>query len=134
MSQENVEIVEAIWVEFVGGRFPEDRFTEEVTWTVATDEPEGGQEAGPIRGPAEVQEMLARFWETVDQPWVQAEEFVDAGDRVVVRWRGGGIGRASGIAVEWPETHVYTVHVGKVAEVREYRDFAEALEAVGLSE
>jgi ketosteroid isomerase-like protein len=134
MSQENVEIVEAIWAEFVRGRFPEDRFTEAVTWSVAADEPEGGPEAGPIRGPAEVQRMLASFWDTVDRPWVEADEFVDGGDHVVVRWRGGGIGRASGIAVEWPETHVYTVRDGKVAEVREYRDFAEALEAVGLSE
>jgi ketosteroid isomerase-like protein len=118
----------------VRGRFPEDRFTDEVTWTLAADEPEGGAAAGPIRGTAEVRRMLASWWETVERPWLQADDFVDGGDFVVVRWRGGGIGRGSGIPVEWPETHVYTVRQAKVAEVREYRDFADALGAVGLSE
>jgi ketosteroid isomerase-like protein len=134
MSQENVEIVEAIWAEFVRGRFPEDRFTDDVTWHVADDEPEGGADSGPIRGPADVRKMLASFWETVDESWVEADQFVDAGESVIVRWRGGGIGTASRLAVEWHETHVYAVTAGRVAEVREYRDFAEALEAVGLSE
>ena len=134
MSQENVEIVKAIWAEFVRGGFPEDRFTDDVTWQVAADEPEGGSEAGPIRGRADIQRMLASFWETVEQSWVQADEFVDAGDRVIVRWRGGGIGRASRLPVEWHETHVYALSGRRVAVVREYRDFAEALEAVGRSE
>jgi SnoaL-like protein len=134
MSQENVELVEAIWAEFVRGRFPEDRFTEDVTWHVAADEPEGGSDGGPIRGPADIRRMLASFWETVEGSWVQADEFVDAGDRVIVRWRGGGIGRVSRLPVEWLETHVYVVTAGRVDEVREYRGFDEALEAVGLSE
>ena len=59
MSQENVELLEEIWTEFVRGRFPEDRFTEDVTWQLAADEPEGSSDGGPIRGPAEVQQMLA---------------------------------------------------------------------------
>ena len=134
MSQENVEIVEAIWAEFVRGRFPADRFTEDVTWHVAADEPEGGADSGPICGHADIQRMLASFWETVDDSWVEADEFVDAGDRVVVRWRGGGVGRSSRLSVEWRESHVYAVNAGRVIEVREYRDFDEALEAVGLSE
>ncbi len=131
MSRENVELVEAVWAEFVRGRFPVDSFSEDVTWHVAEDEPEGGSDSGPIRGPGDVREMLAGFWETVEDPWVKADEFLDAGDRVVVRWRGGGLGRVSRLQVEWKETHVYTVSGERVTEVREYRDFAEALEAVG---
>jgi uncharacterized protein len=134
MSQENLELVRAIWTEFVRGGFPEDMFTDDVTWEVAADEPEGGSEAGPIRGAADIRRMLASFWETVEQPRLQADEFVDAGDSVIVRWRGGGIGRASRLPVEWHETHVYAVSGGRVAGVREYRDFAEALEAVRARE
>jgi ketosteroid isomerase-like protein len=116
MSRENVELVEAVWAEFRQGRFPADSFSDDVAWHVAADEPEGGSDGGPVRGPAEVRQMLASFWETVEQAWVRAEEFVAAGDQVIVRWVGGGIGRASGIPVEWPETHVYTVRQGTVAE------------------
>ncbi len=134
MSQQNVELVEAIWAEFVRGRFPDDRFAADVTWHVADDEPEGGSDSGPVRGPTEVRRMLASFWETVEDSWVHADEFVDAGGSVIVRRRGGGIGRSSRLSVEWQETHVYGVAAGKVAEVREYRDFADALEAAGLSE
>ena len=134
MSQENVELVERVWAEFVRWAFPDDMFTTDATWHVAADEPEGGSSAGPIVGTTEIRRMLASFWETVEAPWVQADEFLDAGDSVVVRWRGGGTGRASGIAVEWEETHVYVVRAGKVAEIREYRGLDEALEAVGLSE
>ena len=83
-------------------------------------------------GTTEIRRMLASLWETVEAPWMQADAFLDAGDSVVVRWRGGGTGRSSGLAVEWYETHVYAVRDGRVAEVREYRELDEALEAVGL--
>jgi ketosteroid isomerase-like protein len=74
--------------------------------------------------------MLAEGWATVTRPWIRVEEMVEAGDQVVVRWSGGGTGRASGIPVEWNETHVYTLVNRKVVGVREYRDWEAALEAV----
>jgi ketosteroid isomerase-like protein len=134
MSQANVELVRGVWAEFVRFGFPDDMFTADATWHVAADEPEGGSSGRPMVGTTEIRRMLASFWETVGTPWVQADEFLDAGDSVIVRWRGGGTGRSSGVAVEWHETHVYVVRDNRVAEVREYREFDEALKAVGLSE
>src|SRR5436190_9302332 len=115
MSQENVDVVRGVWAEFVRGGFPDDMFTADATWHVAADEPEGGSTGGPVVGTSEIRTMLASFWETVKAPWVQADEFLDAGDSVIVRWRGGGTGRSSGLAVEWHETHVYLVRDGRVA-------------------
>ncbi len=106
MSQENVEIVEAIWAEFVRGRFPEDRFTDDVHGTSRTMSPRAGRTAAQFVARADVRKMLASFWETVDESWVEADQFVDAGESVIVRWRGGGIGTASRLPVEWRETHV----------------------------
>jgi ketosteroid isomerase-like protein len=59
-------------------------------------------------------------------------DYIEAGDRVVVRfiWRGAGHGPESNMEF----TGVYTVRKGKILTIEFFRDKAEALEAVGLSE
>ena len=59
-------------------------------------------------------------------------DFIDAGDRVVARfiWRGTGHGPAFGLEV----TAIYTLRKGRIFLVEYFRDHAEALEALGLSE
>jgi hypothetical protein len=78
--------------------------------------------------------MLADGWENVQQPWLQVDEFLDCGDRVLVTWRGGGTSRVGGVPVVWQEAHVYKVADGEVRCVHEYRTREQALAAVGLSE
>jgi ketosteroid isomerase-like protein len=65
---------------------------------------------------------------------VEAKEFIDAGDCVLVPVRLTGRGRASGVSFEDHEVHVFRLRDRKIIEVREYREKAEALEAVGLAE
>ena len=59
-------------------------------------------------------------------------DFIDADDRVVVRfvWRGEGQGPE--YTMEF--TGVYTVRKGRVFYVEFFSDHAEALETLGLSE
>jgi ketosteroid isomerase-like protein len=130
MSQENVETVQAIWRAFSSFQFPTEAFAEDVEWHTAADLPD----TETCRGPLAVQQMLAAGWETVVDPGCEAEELMDAGDRVVVRWRGWGKGKASGVPIDWREAHTYKLHNGKVVEVREFRSWREALEAAGLRE
>lgn len=73
--------------------------------------------------------MLASGWETVTAPRIEVEEVCAVGDRVVVRWRASGNGRVSGMRVEWHESHVYWLSDGRIAEVREFRTWDEALAA-----
>jgi ketosteroid isomerase-like protein len=90
-----------------------------------------GQELTVGREP--VMRGFGRMRETWDADAAEAiTDFIDAGDRVVVRfiWRGTGHGPAFGLEV----TAVYTLRKGKVFLVEYFRDHAEALEAVGLSE
>jgi ketosteroid isomerase-like protein len=134
MSRENVEIVQAIWDAFARSRFPAEAFSEDVEWHTAPDLPDGGSGSDPVRGRFQVARMLAHGWETVEEPWLQADEFLDSGDRVIVIWRGGGISRVGRVPVEWHETHIYDVADGHVRRVEEFRTRAEALEAAGLSE
>jgi ketosteroid isomerase-like protein len=61
---------------------------------------------------------------------IEPEEFIDAGDYVVVPTRLVGRGRASGVLFEEHQVNVFRLREGKVTELREYRDLSEALKAV----
>ena len=65
---------------------------------------------------------------------VQATEFVDAAEWVVVCLRLHGRGKASGAEFEEHEVHASRLRDGKIVEIREYRTKEQALEAAGLSE
>jgi ketosteroid isomerase-like protein len=64
----------------------------------------------------------------------EPQEFIDAGDRVVVPNHATGRGKGSGADVEMNFSSVWTMSAGKFAKHIAYSDHAEALEAVGLSE
>src|SRR5688500_16870487 len=92
--------------------------------------------AGVYKGAAEV----AGFW----RQWLEAwggqsytdEEFIDAGDRVVLWVPEHHLqGRSSGIEVDIPPyAWVMTLRDGKIVHAVLYLDKAQALEAAGLSE
>jgi ketosteroid isomerase-like protein len=62
------------------------------------------------------------------------QEFIDAGDDVIVPLIFAGTPRGGGAQVTFDETQVYTVQGESIVKVREFRTKAQALEAVGLSE
>ena len=59
-------------------------------------------------------------------------DFIDAADRVVVRfiWRGAGQGPEADLEL----TSVWTVRKGSILAAEYFRDYAEALETLGLSQ
>jgi ketosteroid isomerase-like protein len=79
--------------------------------------------------------MLADRDEVWEEFRLEPDEFVDAADRVVVIGRWVGKGRGSGIEVQRPVAHVFTLHDGRVVRVElGYTGRGDALEATGLSE
>jgi ketosteroid isomerase-like protein len=76
-------------------------------------------------------EMLEEHFE--DVRW-EAEEFIDAGDRVMVAATTTARGKGSGIPAELTLFHVVTVRDGKAVREESYRDRNQALEAAGLRE
>jgi ketosteroid isomerase-like protein len=65
---------------------------------------------------------------------VEAREFIDRGDCVIVTLRLVARGRASGIPVTTDEAHLWRFRDGRAIEYRECGTKAKALEAAGLSE
>ena len=132
MSQENVELVRRRFDAF--NRCDLEAMIEltdpDAVWWDRSDDPFGGT---PHRGRDACMQHLAEILQLADLQ-AQPQEFIDAGDRVVVGVHLTGRGRASGVAFKEHEFHVFTLRGGKVTETREYRDRAEALEAAGLSE
>ena len=95
--------------------------------------PEGWPEPGPYVGREAVWREIEQLRDTWDaDAFEQLSDFIDVGDRVAVRyvWRSEGRGPESNMEY----THVNTVRKGKIFLIEFFRDHAEALEAVGLSE
>jgi ketosteroid isomerase-like protein len=65
---------------------------------------------------------------------LEPQEFIDAGDRVVVPLQFGGRARYTGIEVNFAVVHVVTIRDRKLARLDIYMSRAEALEAAGLRE
>jgi ketosteroid isomerase-like protein len=128
MSQENVEIVRRSFEAYLRGDF-----AGAVAYLASDVVYEVGQEL-PARGADEVIER----WQRWEDAWVRletvGEEFIDAGDHVIVPVRYSGRGRASGIEFEERLFEVHTLRDGKCVHKRDFSERTEALEAAGLSE
>jgi ketosteroid isomerase-like protein len=131
MSQENVELVRRVFDAF--NRRDIAAFLElldpDVEWVPILAVLEGRV----YRGHEEIRgwiKELATDWEFFV---VDYEELRDFGDRVLVSGHWHARGRASGVEVENPGTYLYEIKGGKVVSMRTFTDYAEALEAAGLS-
>ena len=132
MSQENVEIVRRLFEAWNAGDMKAFRelYRPDAVMRMADDWPE----PGPYLG----REAIMREFEQLRQTWDGRDtadpigDFIDVGDRVVVRhiWRGAGQGPEAAVEL----TGVWTVRNGSILAADYSRDYAEALEALGLSE
>jgi ketosteroid isomerase-like protein len=139
VSQENVELAreryEALSSAVQNGDF--DGFlTEyahpEVEWVPLQ---ESLDSVAVQRGREAVSKRFTDMVEDVDEPRIEAEEFIDAGDRTVVGVRMSGRGKASGAEVEGRLFHVVDTDAdGRLTRIEWYASRDEALKAVGLEE
>jgi ketosteroid isomerase-like protein len=65
---------------------------------------------------------------------VEASEFIDGGDEVVVVARSKGTAKASRMELDQLFAFVWTVQGGRLARLRVFTDREQALEAAGLRE
>jgi ketosteroid isomerase-like protein len=131
MSLENVNVAKAAFDAWNAGDM--DAFRELCDPEIIVRPPERWPEPGPFVG----REAVMREWEQTRETWdadivEPISDFIDAGDRVVVRqiWRGVGRGPESNIEV----TNVFTVRKGLIFQQEFFWDHGEALATLGLSE
>jgi ketosteroid isomerase-like protein len=135
MSLENVEVVRRSFDAFARGDF-EAAFAAhdpETEWRTAEDEPDSRTYRG-LRGLRRLAGDIADPWEDRFERSVEAEEFIDCGDWIVVPWSGRLHGRGSGVEIEVSETYAVLLRGGKIVRVEEYRTKEQALEAVRARE
>lgn len=143
MSQENVDLVMALQpsgvdlVAVTGGEepfaeIPDSLFEEDFrcSFTAAG----ARAEIGPSFGV----EGLVTAWRDWLEPWgtyeIEAERFLDVGDRVVAFVRVRGRTRRDKVYVEHTPAAVWSLRDGTVQAIDFYLEREEALKAVGLEE
>jgi ketosteroid isomerase-like protein len=126
MSEENVTVVRACYDAFLSGDFPAvlERMDPRIEWADQESLPWGGVHRGHVEFGAHMQAFAGHFKEFRVEP----QEFLDAGDRVVVKARfAGRAAREFDVGV----VYIWELSDGKVVRVEGYTDSARVLEALG---
>jgi ketosteroid isomerase-like protein len=131
MSQENVEVVKAV-IDAANRGDLDAGFQ----YLAPGFELDMSRAIGPGRGvygTGEARQFLLEFREAWESLRVEPQEFIEAGDLVVVPWTMHVRGRGGIEAVARP-TIVWTIRDGAVERACMYQERQDALDAVGLSE
>lgn len=130
MSRDHMETLRAVYDEWGRGNFRggADMWDPDAVFSLRPEFPD----AGDYHGLEGIRHYMRGFLAPWNGLTVTAEEFVDAGDSVIVAVRQHGIGRESGTPVELRYFHVWTFRGAAVIRWEAIRTRAEALEAAGL--
>ena len=131
MQPTNVQIIESMWVAWHGDDMTDwfGFFDPGAVWQTRDDEPD----AGVYEGHAGIARLMDFWADNFDALVVEPEEYVDAGDSVVVPSVVRGRGKTSGAPVELHYSFVWTLRDGKIVAVREYQSKEDAFEALGVA-
>jgi len=135
MSQENVEIVRRASESL--GRRDWDGTPDLFEPNVELHGTVGGIGEGQIvaRGLGEIRKVIETEDDEIwDDHRIEPQEFIDAGDRVVVLQREYQRGKGSGVELVLDTATVVDVRDGRIVRLQGYMKPAEALEAAGLSD
>jgi uncharacterized protein len=131
MSQENVEIVRRGYEHFNRtGEVDLSDLDPEILYDVSR------RTFDPLvyHGHEGVQEFVALLREQWASMRLEPQEFVDAGDKVVVSLRLVGVGKESGVETTANTAHLLTFRDGKIVRQTVFQTMDDALKAAGLRE
>jgi uncharacterized protein len=127
MSQDNVGLVKRGVDYFTA--------TGEVPWEMFDEEVEVYDHDTPDQGAYRGHEGYGRWLDDWGAAWaewsIEPEEFIDAGDSVIVFFRMKTKGRGSGVEVERQDALVYKLRNGTIVRGDYYNNREQALKAVG---
>jgi len=124
MSQQNVQLVRSIYDAWREGTSARGFMDPEIEYVNPPDAVEPGTRQGAA--------SFGRIRDAYDDVRVEPHEFIDAGEDVVVLAQVRGVGRGSGVPIEWQHGYIWTVREGKAVRFRWFNDPAQALSAAGM--
>ena len=130
MSRQNLDAVQRVYRAWAEGDARGDPSVYDAH-LVYLSQP-GDPDRGPHYGVEATNEYYRRFLASWDDWRIEATDYREVGDSVVVRARRTGIGKGSRVPVEDESFHVWTLRGGKAIRLEVFRTETEALEAVGL--
>jgi len=134
MSKENVDLIRAIYDCMAAGDVPGiiAAMSPDIVWNEAENFPYA--DGNPYRGPeAILGGVFARLGSEWDGFAAVPEEFLDAGDTVVVLGRYRGTFKATGLGLNAQLAHVWRVADGKAVAFQQYTDTLQAARVSGAA-
>jgi ketosteroid isomerase-like protein len=128
MSEENLEVIRRGYARFRATG--EMRAHPDLVWDVTRLGWPDQQVYAGVEGAMRFMAEWAATWDDWD---LEAEDFLDAGDRVVAIVNQRGRSKATGVPVEMRFAQVWTLRDRQAIRMQMYASVEEALEAVGLS-
>ena len=130
MSSGDVELLRELYSEWERGDFSREILSPDI---VSQNHGFVDMDAGQ-RGLDEVLAVQREWLRQWERPFrIEAEEYLEAGELVVVLVRWMGRGKGSGAEVESEGAHVWQIRDGKAVRWDVYRDRDEALAYAGLA-
>jgi ketosteroid isomerase-like protein len=125
----NVEILRKAYAAFSEGRFELYHLDPNVVWD------ESRRQIDPVVhcGREEARRVFDSRLEVFEDFRVEAEDFFDLGDQVLVFSRVSGRGKESGADVDSRVASLYSFRNGRVIRVEYFGDRDEALQAAGIA-
>jgi uncharacterized protein len=114
-------------------RWDVDELAKDVTHDFELTLPETVPWGGTRHGRDGVQAFTSIFRDHVDGQWADPDDFIDAGDLIVVLGRLRGRARATGEQYEVPFAHAWSLSDGMPSRCRSYFDTAPIMAALGLA-
>ena len=115
MSQENVELLRAVYAEWAKGNFRAGR--ELLDPEIELYPLQGLPGAASYHGRQDSLAYVERWLESWDEYRILPEEFIEAGDQVVVIYRAVGRGKSSGIELDSRLGHIWTILDGSAVRI-----------------
>jgi ketosteroid isomerase-like protein len=131
MSQENVQVIRGLYEAFGRGDVPMvlGQMDQSIEWNEAENFIYADR--NPYVGPQAVLEgVFMRFGSDWDGFTVTPEEWLDAGDRIVVLGIYSGTHKATGRQVRAQFAHIWSMREGRVVRFQQYTDTKQFAETV----
>jgi len=131
VSEENVRIVRRIYRAWEDGSpLSSGLLAEDIEWV----NPSEAVEPGTRQGVSAFGEAVDSVSNAFEGARIEFEEFIDAGEQVVVIGTLRGVGQVSGMEIGQRQGYVWTIRDGKAVRFEWFNDPDAALRSVGLGE